>query len=180
MRTRLIRLTVTLLAALFLLWVGVGIYRAGGDVPPPPTSPVTKLTAGHAEGRRIDGKPSWSLDYDRLTATPDTTIATLENVRHGELYKHGKPFLQMIAQHVVVNTLSNDFVVTGPVELIENDGEHKRRLNSTSATYSGMLQTLTLDHQAKITTDGVHVTVASASVNFKSGDMTFGRLVGLY
>ncbi len=164
----------------FLGWVGIGIYRAGGDVPAPPVTPETRLTAGHAEGRRIDGKPSWSLDYDRLVTSPDTTIATLENVRHGLLYRRGKPFMTMVAKHVVVNTISNDFVVVGPLQLVEDDGKHRRRLVSVGANYSGVLQTLTLTHQAKIDTDGAHVTVASAVVNFRSGDMSFGRLIGLY
>jgi hypothetical protein len=175
-----LRIVVSLVAAAFLTWVGIGIYRAGGDVPPPSGLLETKLSAGHAEGRRIDGKPSWSLDYDRLTASADTTVATLENVRHGELYKRGKPFMQMIAKHVVVNTLSNDFIVTGPLELIENDGLHKRRLTSDAANYSGVLQTLTLTHPAKIFSDGAKVDVKTATVNFRSGDMALGPLVGLY
>jgi hypothetical protein len=164
----------------FLVWSGIGIYRAGGDVPSPIGIPQTTLTAGHAEGRRANGKPSWSLDYDRVTASPDTTIATLENVYNGEFYKHGLPFMRMIAKHVVVNTVSNDFVVTGPVELIENDGKHKRHFTSDSANYSGVLQTLTLTHPAKINSDGARVTVASATVDFRSGDMHFGPLIGLY
>jgi hypothetical protein len=163
-----------------LTWVGFGIYHAGGDVPPPPATPETKLTAGHAEGRRVDGEPSWSLDYDHVTASPDTTVATLENVRHGELYKHGRPFMKMVAKHVVVNTLSNDFVVTGPLELTENDGRHRRRLTSDAADYSGASQTLTLSHPAKISSDDVKATVASATVDFVSGDMSFGPLVGLF
>jgi hypothetical protein len=164
----------------FLTWVGVGIYRAGGDVPPPVGAPETRLTAGHAEGRKIDGLPSWSLDYDRVVASADTTIATLYNVRNGQLYKHGKPFMKMAAKQVVVNTLSNDFVVTGPMELTENDGQHARRLTSDAANYSGALQTLILSHPAKIVSDGARVTVATATVNFKSGDMSFGPLVGHY
>lgn len=163
-----------------LIWVGDGIYRAGGDVPPPPTTPQTKLSTGHAEGRRVGGKPSWSFDYERIVASPDATTATLENVRNGEIYKHGKPFMRLTAKHVVVNTLSNDFVVTGALELTENDGEHKRRLTSDAANYSGLLQTITLIHPAKIHSDGANVTVANATVNFKSGDMTFGPLVGLF
>jgi hypothetical protein len=160
-----LRAAIAALAIGALSWVGVGIYRAGGDVPPPPLMPQTKLTSGHAEGRRIDGKPSWSLDYDHVVASPDTTIATLENVHHGILYRRGKPFMTMVAKHVIVNTISDDFVVTGPLELIENDGKHRRRLTSNAATYSS---------------DGARVTVASASVDFRSGDMHFGRLLGLY
>jgi hypothetical protein len=177
---RLVKAGIALVVLAVLTWVGVGIYRAGGDVPPPPLMPETKLTSGHAEGRRVNGQASWSLDYDHVTASPDTTVATLENVRHGELYKGGKPFMRMIARHVVVNTLSNDFVVTGPLELIENDGKHNRHLTSDAASYSGALQTLTLTHPSKISSDGARVKVATATVNFKSGDMSFGPLVGLY
>jgi hypothetical protein len=141
---------------------------------------MSTLTSGHAEGRRIDGKPSWSLDYDRMTTTPDTSTATLENVRHGELYRHGQPFMRMTAKHVIVNTLSNDFTVTGGLELTENDGKHKRRITSSSAVYAGALQTLSLHAPAHIAADGARVTVRSAEVNFESGAMTFGPLVGLY
>jgi len=163
-----------------LAWVGIGIYRAGGDVPPPPSTPQTQLTAGHAEGRRIDGKPSWSLDYSHVVASPDTTIATLDDVRHGLLYRHGKPFMTMVAKHVVINTLSNDFVATGPLVLIEHDGKHLRRLTSDAASYSGALQTLTLNHPAQISSDGARANVASATVDFRSGEMHFGRLLGAY
>jgi hypothetical protein len=178
--SRLVRPAIAIVVAALLVWVGIGIYRAGGDVPPPPAVPETKLTSGHAEGRRGDGKPSWSFDYDKVIASPDTTVATLENVRHGELYKNGRPFMRMIAKHVVVNTLSNDFVVTGPLELIENDGRQRRRLTSDAASFSGVLQTLTLNRPSKISGDGANVTVATATVNFKSGDMRLGPLVGLY
>ncbi len=169
-------------AAVILLvaWTAVGIYRAGGDVPPPPGNPGTKLTTGHAEGRRVDGKPSWSLDYDKVVASSDSTLATLENVRDGELYKGGRPFMKMVAKHVVINTLSNDFVVTGPLELTENDGKYRRHLTSDAANYSGVLQTLTLPHPAKINSDGARIKVATAIVNFKSGDLKLGPLVGFF
>ncbi len=175
-----LRFGIAALALAFAAWVGLGVYRAGGDVPPPESHPETKLSLGHAEGRRVDGKPSWSLDYDRLTASADTTIATLENVHHGELYRRGKPYMAIRAQHVVVNTISNDFIVTGPLELVENDGEHKRRLTSDAANYSGVLQTLTLTHPADISSDGAKVKVATATVNFRSGDMTLGPIIGLF
>lgn len=175
-----LRLAIILVAAAFFGWVGWGIYHAGGDVPAPIHDAETKLTQGHAEGRRIGGNRSWSLDYDRLIASADTTTATLENVRHGELYRRGQPFMQMQAKHVVVNTITNDFIVTGPLELVQNDGKHRRRLTSDAATYSGALQMLTLNHPADISSDGAKVKVASASVNFRSGEMSLGKLVGIY
>ncbi len=176
----LLRGAIGLCAAALLLWVAVGIYRAGSDVPPPSPQLETKLTAGHAEGRRVDGKPSWSLDYDRVIATPDTTIATLENVRHGQLYRRGKPFMRMKADHVVINTLSNDFIVTGPLELIQDDKQHHRTLVSDAANYSGILQTLTLMHPADIVSDGAKLKVANVTVDFRSGDMKLGPIVGLF
>ncbi len=176
----LVRWAVALCVVAFLTWVGFGVLHAGGDVPAPRLAPETKLSLGHAEGRRIDGKPSWSLDYDTLVTSADTTIATLENVRHGTLYKRGRPFMQMKAQHVVINTLSNDFTVTGPLELTQSDGKHHRRLTSNTADYSGVMQTLTLTHQARLTGDEGNATFRNATVNFKSGDMSFGALIGLF
>lgn len=164
----------------FVGWVVLGIYHAGGDVPPPIGNPDTKLTAGHAEGRRVGGKPSWSLDYDRLTSSGDSSVATLENVRHGLLYRRGKPYMEMTAKHVVINTLSNDFIVTGPLELTQNDGGHRRRLTSDAANYSGALQTLTLPRPATITSDGTTLRVKTVTINFRSGDMALGPIIGLF
>jgi hypothetical protein len=178
--SRLIRAALALVVLGLFAWVGVGIYRAGGDVPPPSPVQETKLTSGHAEGRRVDGKPSWAFDYDRIVASADTTIATLYNVRHGIIYKRGKPFMKLVAKQVVVNTLSNDFVVTGPMQLTEIDRQHDRRLTSDAANYSGALQTLILSHPSKISSDGARATVATATVNFRSGDMNLGPLVGHY
>jgi hypothetical protein len=175
-----VRVAVAAIGVAFAAWVGIGIYRAGEEVPPPASDAQTKLTAGHAEGRRIDGKPSWSLDYDRLVTSPDTSVATLENVRHGELFKRGKPFMQIVAKHVVINTLSNDFVVTGPLELTENDGQHKRHIVSVDATYTGAQQTLSLHNPATIDADGARVKVRTAEINFRSGDMSLGSMTGLY
>lgn len=178
--TILLRAVVIAVLAAFAVWVGIGIYRAGGDVPPVARNPETRLSHGHAEGRRIDGKPSWSLDYDRLVASADTTIATLENVRHGVLYRRGKPYMEITAKHVVINTLSNDFIATGPLVLVQNDRQHKRRLTSDAADYSGVLQTLTLKHPSDITSDGTRMKVATATVNFRSGDIALGPLIGYF
>lgn len=172
--------TLAVAAALaFAAWVVVGIYRAGGDIPPPTGTPQTTLNVGHAEGRRLQ-KPSWSLDYDSIRTSPDNTTATLENVHDGELYKNGKPFMKLHAKHVVVNTISNDFTATGPVELVENDGRHRRRFVSDSAIYQGIQQTLVLNHPARIESDGAVLDVATATINFRSGDTKLGRITGTY
>ncbi|MFN2459616.1 MAG: LPS export ABC transporter periplasmic protein LptC [Candidatus Velthaea sp.] len=165
--------------AAFAAWIGVQIYRAGGDIPPPPTRPQTMLKSGHAEGRRLR-LPSWSLDYDSITTSADNTIATLENVRRGTYYKNGKPFMSMTSKHVVVNTVTNDFVATGPLTLVQIDGQHDRRFSSDAATYSGLARTLTLNHPATIRDDAGTIEVKRATINFKTGDMTLGPLVGTY
>ncbi|GAC1413408.1 MAG: hypothetical protein NVSMB64_23680 [Candidatus Velthaea sp.] len=158
-------------------WFAYEIYRAGGDMPPTSTNTSTLLKAGHAEGRRLT-LPSWSLDYDKITTSNDNSLATLENVHDGRYYKNGKPFMKMKAAHVVVNTITNDFTVTGPIELVEIDGKHDRRFTSDAAIYTGFVQTLTLNRPATIVSDGATLRVKTATFNFKSGDIRLGPFVG--
>jgi hypothetical protein len=175
-----IRALITASALALTIWCAVSIYRAGGDVPAPPTTPQTKLTVGHAEGRRIDGKPSWSLDYDKVVTNTDLSTATLDGVHNGEIYKHGLPFMKLTAKHMVINTITNDFTITGPFQLVENDGKHQRTLTSDAATYTGFDQTLLLTHPSNIKNDGVNLAMKNAKINLKTGDTTMGPLIGIY
>jgi len=162
-------------------WLAYQITIAGSDVPPPPPGPPNApvLHGGHAEGQRLE-KRSWSLDYQSIVTSQDGTVATLTGVRNGEIFRKGKPYMKVRANYVIVNVVTNDFNATGPVTIQENDGKHRRRFVSDEAAYSGYAQTLTLNHPAKIESDGVHLDVQSAQVNFRTGDLKLGRIVGVY
>jgi hypothetical protein len=167
---------IALLAGLaFVAWVAWGIIHADGPVLNVGTTTVSQLERGHAEGRRVNAR-AWSLDYGRILEAPDGTTATLYDVRHGEIFRNGKPYVSVRADSVVVNTLSNDFSASGHVELTEIDGKHDRRFRSERALYNGVPQILTLPTAVRIESDGMTASFDHAIVNLKTGSMSLGRI----
>ncbi len=157
-------------------WVAYETVHAGSEIPPSHTDGPTRLTNGEASGKRIDGK-SWSLDYDNAVMTPDGSGADIENVHNGVIFRNGKPYMHMRAQHVSANLNLNDFQTIGPVSFVEIGGHH-RRLDTIDAHYEGYAHTLILAHPTTIRQDGAEVTVANASINFLTGETKLGRIAG--
>lgn len=167
------------LAALAVLaWVGYEIGRAGDDVAPPPMQGATRLIKGEMHGKRFDQR-AWSLDYDTITFSPDGSTATIAHVRDGRIHRPGKRDVLLKADGVTFNTITNDILITGPLEVQEpmDDGT-TRTFSSVGARYVGATRTLQLDHSATITAQGASVRVARADVNFRTGDVTLGRIIG--
>jgi Lipopolysaccharide-assembly, LptC-related len=165
--------------ALFLAWIIYELYRAGGDISVPPKNPVTTIIKhGTAVGDRLHLR-SWELDYDSITIGPDGITNTLENVRDGRYYKNGKPYAAMKAKHIVVNTVSNDFVEKGPIEVREIDGKHKVTFTSDAAIYEAATQTLMLNNPTTILYDNKTIHVDHATFNFKTRDIKTGHLTGV-
>jgi hypothetical protein len=162
----------------FAGYVTWGIVHADGPVQNVGVPVTSQLDRGHAEGRRIDAR-AWSLDYGRIVEAPDGSIATLYDVRHGEIFRNGKPYVTVSADTVVVNTLSNDFSASGHVVFTENDGKHQRRFRSERAVYNGVPQVLTLPAAVRIESDGMAASFDHAVVNLKTGAMTVGRIDAL-
>jgi hypothetical protein len=167
--------------AIFFAWIFYELYRAGGGpLPPPPGQVKTEINHGKVMGQSRLHLPSWSLDYDSITIGPDGYTNTLENVKDGVYYKDGKPAAKMKAKHVVVNTISNDFVETGPVEITEIDGKHSRNFVSDEATYQGGTQTIILSHPTTVSSDGGTAKFKKAILNFKTGDITTEGMTATY
>ncbi|HZO93669.1 MAG TPA: hypothetical protein VFB22_07845 [Candidatus Baltobacteraceae bacterium] len=172
------RTPASLVALAFLAWVGYEIGRAGSDMTPPPIQGATKLINGAMHGKRFDQK-AWSLDYDTITFSPDGTQATIAHVRDGRIHRPGKPDVLLKADDVTFNTVTSDLTVGGPIDVVEplGDGE-TRTFKSVGARYFGISRTLELTHPSTITGQGATLTVANAQVNFRTGDITLGRVVG--
>ena len=162
----------------FLGWVGFEIGRAGNDVTVPRMATNDVLKGGTIHGKRLDQR-AWSLDFDTASVSPDGTSATIAHVRDGRIHRPGKPDVKMTADGVVVNRISNDFTVSGPVTFVEPEpGGRIRRFTTVGAHYLGATRELQLDHPATITEGTTKATFANAKVNFRTGDVTVGRLEG--
>ena len=173
------RIVLSVLALAFLAWVGFEIGRAGNDVQYARSAGPDTLINGSVQGKRIDRR-AWSLDYDKLTMSPDGTLLTIAHVRDGRIHRAGKPDILMRADGVTVNTTSNDLTIDGPVTFVEDEGgARKRTFQSTGALYNGGSRILTLDHPSTITDSGATVTVAKMTINFRTGDSSFGRIEGV-
>lgn len=161
-----------------LAWVGYEIGRAGNDVVVPRSAANDMIVGGAIHGKRIDQR-AWSLDFDTASVSPDGSSATIAHVREGRIRRPGKPDVRMTADGVQVNRISNDFTVTGPVTFEEPQKDGKiRRFTTVGAHYSGGTRILQLDHSATITDGTTKATFANATVNFRTGDVTVGRLEG--
>ncbi|MBV8299767.1 MAG: LPS export ABC transporter periplasmic protein LptC [Candidatus Eremiobacteraeota bacterium] len=172
------RIAAAVAALAFLAWVGYEIGRAGGDVEVGRVAAPDTMSHGKVTGKRIDGR-AWSLDYDTVTMSPDGSQATIAHVRDGRLHRAGKPDVLIKADGVTVNTITNDLTVAGPVEVSETIGSGRQRtFKTTGARYVGATRVLQLDHQATITEAGTTIVVASATVDFRTGDVTLGRIEG--
>jgi hypothetical protein len=175
-RLRGLRTVAALIALAVLGWIGYQTVHAGGDVPPPPSANLTRLTGGRASDKRIDGK-SWSLDYDAATMSQDGTTAEIDDVKDGIIMRNGKPYMHVRARHVSANTLSNSFTVTGPVSFAEIGG-HGRTLVTKDAIYTGQTHTLVLPNRVTLREGSLHLIVDKATIDFSSGTSSFGRIVG--
>jgi lipopolysaccharide export system protein LptC len=172
------RIPVVLAVLALLAWVGYEIGRAGNDIAVQKTAGPDTFTHGSMHGKRIDGR-SWSLDYDRVTMSPDGSVVRIPHVRDGRLHRDGKPDVLMSADDVTANTATNDIQVAGDVKFTEEEGPGRTRTFVTKgAHYSGLSHELVLDHTATITEGDATVVVASASVNFRTGAVTLGPLKG--
>jgi hypothetical protein len=162
----------------FLAWVGFEIGRAGSEITVPRIATDDVFKFGTIHGKRIDQR-AWSLDFDTASVSPDGSQATIAHVRDGRIHRPGKPDVTMTADGVIVNRVTNDFSVTGPVTFVEPEKDGRvRRFTTVGARYAGGTRTLQLEHTATITEGSTKITVSNATVNFRTGTVTVGTLQG--
>ena len=173
------RVAAVVAALAFLAWVGFEIGRAGGDVQVGRVALPDVMSHGKVTGKRLDGR-AWSLDYDTVTMSPDGSQATIAHVRDGRLHRAGKPDVLIKADGVTVNTITNDLIVTGPVDVTETIAPGRlRTFKTVGARYVGASRVMELDHTATITDAGTTVVVGNATVDFRTGDVKLGRIEGI-
>jgi hypothetical protein len=160
-------------------YIGYGIYAAGLDErPPPPTTTSIVFKNGTATGHRIVSR-SWSADYDNIQSNSDQTVLELDNVRNGIIYKKGKPYLRVRANHMSVNTESRDFNVTGPLHVETVDAKPHRSFDTTAAAWDNALQRLTLSKHVTVNTAGsAPLSIGSMTFDVKSGAIDITAIDG--
>jgi hypothetical protein len=166
-------------AGLFAIWVIVEIVLAGENTPPPPGAQPITMRGGHVRGNRISTR-SWTFDYTKAQMSPDGILATLDGVKNGILYKKGKPYLGIDAQHVSLNTQTFDFTATGDVHvkaLNPKDGVPKS-FDSDLVQWVNATKMLQLPHPSIFRTGDETLKVSTITVNFNTSDIHLGKING--
>jgi len=163
------------IAALF----GYGVYRAGlNETPPPPSDQQIVFHNGRANGQRITTK-SWTADYDRVVSNQDQTALELDGVRNGTIFRNGKPYLHVHADHLSVNTVSHDFTASGPIHVETVSAKPPRSFDTTSAIWNDAAQLLTLSQHVTIRTGAKSpLQVGSLSFSIKTGNLEMHDISG--
>ncbi|HZZ65984.1 MAG TPA: hypothetical protein VFE17_10825 [Candidatus Baltobacteraceae bacterium] len=163
-----------------LIWFLAGVILAGREPAPPPpgTEPLT-LRGGRVTGNRISTR-SWTFDYTHAQMSPDGSLATVDGVRHGILYKKGKPYLGIAAQHVNLNTQTFDFTATGDVHIEQLDSRDgiKKSFDTDLVQWLNATKMLSLSHTSLFRTGDQVLRVATITVNFNTNDVHLGKIEG--
>ena len=159
--------------------LGEGLLLSGRDIPPPPASAPAILAKGQISAHRWKTR-SWSLEYDRAQMSPDGSYAQVDGIHNGVLYRDGKPYLSLSAQHVSANTVSDDFTATGRVHIAQLSGSETRTFDTDLITWTNVTKTLMLAHPSIIKSGKGTLTVDSATINFSSGAVHLGRIRGAF
>ncbi len=165
-----------------LLFVVIGIYWAGRDEvnPPAATGPVV-LSHGLARGERITSH-SWSLDYDKITTSPDQTFIQVDGIRDGVIFRKGKPYLRLRAAHVNVNMVTHDFTARGPIH-IESAGPHDSHFHAfdtTSIDWIDGEQQLELTDPIVVSAPGATLHVQKLTLNVRTGELRIDQPDGSF
>jgi hypothetical protein len=159
--------------------LALGIYRAGDhELPAPNTNADIVFHGGSASGRRITTK-SWSANYDRIVSNADQTMLVVDGLHDGVIDKKGKPYLHVRAQHVTVNTISHDLVITGPLHVETVGRNPPRSFDTDSANWNDGTQLLTLPKRVIVhTKNDPPLVFGSATFNIKTGEIVVNDLAG--
>lgn len=171
---------IVVVAAALVIWFVVGVALSGRDVPPPPpSSQQITLRGGRVTGNRISTR-SWTFDYQHAEMSPDGVLATIDGVKHGVLYKKGKPYLSIAAQHVSLNTQTFDFTATGDVHveaLHPQDGIGKS-FDTDLVQWVNATKMLELNHPSVFRTGSETLKVATITVDFNKDEIHLGKISG--
>lgn len=168
-----------IVGGVLVVWIVVGLILSGRDLPPPPPAQNIVINTCHIRGNRISTR-SWSFSCERAQISPDGVTATIDGVKDGILYKKGKPYLKMAAQHVTVNTQTFDFTATGDVHieaLHPSDGISKS-FDTDLVQWVNSTKLLQLTHPSLFRTAGQTLKVATITVNFNTNDIHLGKIEG--
>ncbi|HEY1976955.1 MAG TPA: hypothetical protein VGG89_10440 [Candidatus Baltobacteraceae bacterium] len=175
---RLWRRIAIVAGALFIVWVVVEVVVAGsGPTPPLPSSVSMNLKGGHVVTNRISTK-SWTFDYEHAQLSPDGLTGSVDGVRNGVVYRKGKPYLKISAEHVQLDIDSLDFTAIGKVHVERiGDPEH-RSFDTDLVTWTNNAKLLHMDHPVYVHSGSQTLRIDGVTVDFDANTIHLGKVAG--
>jgi hypothetical protein len=162
----------------FLLFVIGGILFAGKDETTPPPDSTVRFGKGHAAGRRIETR-SWSCEYDKIVANNDQSLMEVEGVHDGVIFRDGKPYLRLSAQHLTANMLTHDFSATGKLHVETADRSKPRSFDTDALTWNEAAQTLSFTRPLTfVTASEEPLRIGSLVYDVRAGTLHVGKIEG--
>ena len=161
-----------------IVWFGVGIYRAGQGTPdiPQVTKPID-LTQGHVQGNRISTK-SWTFDYKHAELSPDGTTGTIDGVRNGVIFKKGKPYAKISAEHLSLNLTTLDFTAVGKVHIERISDSGTRSFDTDYVVWTNNAKIVRMEHPSYVHTDGQTLKISNITINVTDDSIHMGSVEG--
>lgn len=167
-----------ILGVAFTVWVIVEIVLAGRGTPPmPTTSQSIDLRGGHVTGNRITTK-SWTFDYAHAQLSPDGTVGTVDGVRNGIVFRKGKPYLRIAAEHISINTQTLDFTAIGKVHVERIGDPEARSFDTDLVSWTNTAKLLRMDHPSYLHTGDRTLKLENISIDFGTESIRLGKIEG--
>lgn len=161
-----------------VVYLVVGVILAGIGTPPlPPDQTGISLQGGKVRGNRIATK-SWSFDYQSAQLSPDGTTGTVEGVRDGVVFKHGKPYLKITAERISVDTMSLNFTAIGKVTVAMIDDPLKRSFDTDLVVWTNATKLLQMQHPSYLHAQGHTLAFGSVTIDFNTNQIHLGSVQG--
>jgi hypothetical protein len=161
-----------------VIYLIAGIVVAGFGTPPlPPDQMGITLKGGRVLGNRITTK-SWSFTYREAQLSPDGTNGTVEGVRDGIVFKHGKPYLKIDAERISVDTSTLNFTAVGKVTVTLIDDPLARSFDTDLVMWSNTTKLLQMPHPSYVHSAQNTLELSTATIDFETDQIHLGSIQG--
>ncbi len=164
----------------FGLFIVAGIvFVAPWNIPMLPASQPITLQGGNVRGtNHMIATRSWSLSYDRGEFSPDGTTGTIDGVHNGIIYRKGKPYVEIAARHIALDTETLDFTAIGVVHIQMLDDPYRRSFDTDYVTWTNDAKLLRMDHPSFLHVGGQTLKIRSIAIDFDKNEIHLGRIDG--
>ena len=156
----------------YLAW---GITTAGYDETTAPQQVPISINGGSAAGHRMT-TPSWTILYDHVEASTDSNFINARGIRDAVIYRHGKPYIHLKADHIEINLASKDFTATGHLHAEQRSNGVSRTFETGTAAWIEAKQHLEMPQIIHLKIKDVTLVVHGLTFDVPTGSVKIGPL----